>query len=36
VATSRLQRPFTIRFSVVATLVLWFGVGFAGRMIGFI
>jgi hypothetical protein len=36
VATNRLQRPLVIRFSVAATLVLWFGVGFAGRMIGFI
>lgn len=36
VATGEPRHPAVIRFSVTATLVLWFGVGFAGRVIGFI
>jgi len=36
VATGEPHRPLVVRFSVAATLVLWFGVGFAGRVIGFI
>jgi len=36
VATRHSRRPLIVRFSVAATLLLWFGVGFAGRMIGFI
>jgi hypothetical protein len=36
VASGYSRRPLVVRFSVAATLVLWFGVGFAGRMIGFI
>jgi uncharacterized membrane protein len=30
------RRRLVVRWSVAVTLVLWFGVGFAGRMIGFI
>jgi hypothetical protein len=36
VATGEAHHPAVVRFSVAATLVLWFGVGFAGRVIGFI
>lgn len=36
VATSGPRHPAVVRFSVAATLVLWFGVGLAGRVIGFI
>jgi hypothetical protein len=33
---ARVRRPLVVRLSVVLTLVLWFGVGFAGRLIGFV
>jgi hypothetical protein len=35
-ATGRVQRPVVVRASVATALLLWFGVGFAGRMIGFV